>query len=116
MERNSSSFRDEGGYVFTHQGIVYRHIDISFQEQYDFLLSSGLYETLTSKGLLIRHREEDLGQFDGIPGLTNRVIRPDQVKFISFPFEWSFNQLKDAALATLEIQGLAIAHGMILND
>jgi hypothetical protein len=116
MERNRSSFRDEGGYVFTHQGIVYRHINTSFQGQYDFFLSSGLYEALTSGGLLIRHKEEDLTQFNGIPGLTNRVIRPDQVGFISFPFEWSFNQLKDAALATLEIQRLAISHGMILKD
>src|ERR1041385_494812 len=116
MERNSSSFRDEGGYVFTHQGTVYRHIDISFQEQYDFFLSSGLYETLTSKGLLIGDQEVDLKQFDGIPGLNNRVIRPEQVGFISFPFEWSFNQLKDAALATLEIQRLAIPRGLILKD
>jgi methyltransferase family protein len=116
MERSSSSFRDEGGFVFTHQGTVFRHVDRSFQDQYDFLLSSGLYDTLTSKGLLIKHQEEDLTQFAGIPGLTNKVLRPEQVEFISYPFEWSFHQLKDAALATLDIQGLAIAHGMILKD
>lgn len=29
-----------------------------------------------------------------------RVIRPELVPFISYPFEWTFGQLRDAALLT----------------
>ena len=36
--------------------------------------------------------------------------------FISYPYEWSFGQLKDAALATLSIQKRALKAGMSLKD
>ncbi|MCX6558696.1 MAG: SAM-dependent methyltransferase [Candidatus Aminicenantes bacterium] len=45
-----------------------------------------------------------------------KVIRPLPLPFISYPYEWSFSQLKDAALLTLDIQKTAMAHGMILKD
>ena len=45
-----------------------------------------------------------------------KVIQPDKVDFISYPYEWSFSQLKDAALATLAIQKEALNAGMILKD
>ncbi len=38
------------------------------------------------------------------------------MSFISYPYEWSFGQLKDAALATLSIQKRALQYGMSLKD
>jgi ribosomal protein L11 methylase PrmA len=45
-----------------------------------------------------------------------KVIEPEKIDFISYPYEWSFSQLKDAALATLELQQTALEHGMTLKD
>ena len=39
-----------------------------------------------------------------------------RVPFISYPYEWSFGALKDAALATLSIQKRALKSGMSLKD
>ena len=44
------------------------------------------------------------------------MIQPDPVPFVSYPYEWCFSQLKDAALATLEIQKIALQFGMVLKD
>ncbi|MDQ3222075.1 MAG: SAM-dependent methyltransferase, partial [Gemmatimonadota bacterium] len=44
------------------------------------------------------------------------VIRPERVQFISYPYEWSFGQLQDAASLTLEIQERALARGFTLRD
>ena len=44
------------------------------------------------------------------------VLQPDPVRFISYPYEWSFGQLRDAALLTLEIQERALAKGLTLRD
>ena len=44
------------------------------------------------------------------------VIKPAQLAFVSYPFEWSFSQLKASALATLQIQRQALAHGLSLKD
>ena len=45
-----------------------------------------------------------------------KVIRPEPVRLISYPFEWSFSQYKDAALLTLAVQRQALRHGMSLKD
>lgn len=45
-----------------------------------------------------------------------RVLQPETVPFISYPYEWSFSQWQDAALLTLRIQAAAIDHNMTLKD
>jgi hypothetical protein len=45
-----------------------------------------------------------------------KIIKPELIPFISYPYEWSFSQLKHAALLTLEIQQRSMAHGMSLKD
>lgn len=109
----SASFRDPSGYVFIRNGEFHRLISNSYRENYDLLMGSGLYSELVDRGLLIPHQE-------AAPAATGqdayKIIRPEQVPFISYPYEWCFSQLKDAALATLEIQSIALKYGMSLKD
>ena len=77
-------------------------------------MRSGLYAELTDRQLLVPH--SDAGQPLNVDEQVYKVLRPEQLPFISYPYEWSFSQLKDAALATLEIQRRALAHGMTLKD
>jgi hypothetical protein len=109
-----SSFRDPSGLLYLKGGVLYRQVNVGYREEYDLLLSSGLYPELVAKGLLIAH-EEVSSQF-AIEGNPYKVLKPEKVEFISYPYEWSFSQLKDAALATLRIQKRALAHGMSLKD
>ena len=44
------------------------------------------------------------------------MLRPEPVHFISYPYEWSFGQLQDAALLTLELQERALGRGLTLRD
>jgi len=110
----AASFRDPSGFLFKHQGTLYRQVNKSYQADYDLLRDSGLYDLLTEKGLLIPHREVslDLARTDD----AVRILEPELVPFISYPYEWCFSQLKDAALATLRIQRLALKKGMTLKD
>lgn len=77
-------------------------------------MSSGLYDSLVAEGLLIPHTETDIPA--AAPEQAYKVIAPERVAFISYPYEWSFSQLKDAALLTLRIQKLALEKGMVLKD
>ena len=43
-----SSFRDPGGFLFTHEGVIYRQVNISCKESYDELMASGLYDSLVA--------------------------------------------------------------------
>ncbi|MFH0881941.1 MAG: class I SAM-dependent methyltransferase [bacterium] len=108
------SFRDPSGFLFHHDDFLYRQINKSYQANYEFFASSGLYDELLKQQLLIPHHEVDLTPAK--PELAFKVIQPDPVRFISYPYEWSFSMLKDAALATLKIQQIALDFGMSLKD
>jgi ribosomal protein L11 methylase PrmA len=110
----SSSFRDPSGFLFYHDGLIYRQINNCYKENYDNLISSGLYETLVDANLLIHHGEVDLNS--PLPEKSYKIIQPEQIPDISYPYEWCFSQLKHAALTTLEIQKKAIDFGLSLKD
>lgn len=112
-KKELSSFRDPSGFVFNKDGQYYRQVNRIYQENYDLLMKSGLYKDLTDKRLLISHQEVSELKGDKI---GYKIILPEQINFISYPYEWCFSQLKDAALLTLEIQTVAMAHGMSLKD
>lgn len=108
------SFRDPSGFVFTRDGTLYRQVNTSFQERFEAFLASGLYDELVRDGLLIPH--EQVGLELSATNEAYAVIRPERVHFISYPYEWSFGQLQDAATLTLEIQERALARGFTLRD
>ncbi len=114
------SFRDPSGYLFVHEQTLYRRVNQAYESHYQKLNDSGLYERLIKRGLLIPHSEVGADDFpdkgDHHWRGAYKVLKPDLVPFISYPYEWSFSQLKDAALATLSIQKEALKHGMILKD
>lgn len=109
-----ASFRDPSGFLFSRGGILYRQVNRAYADDFSRLTESGLYEKLVKAGLLIPHTELD--EKPAEPALAFKVIRPERVPFISYPYEWSFSQLKDAALATLSIQKRALKAGMSLKD
>lgn len=110
----ASSFRDPSGYVYTHNGTLLRQINTVYQPDFDLLLSSGLYDRLVQKHYLVAH--EEVQEKPLFPALSYKIIRPEKIDFISYPYEWSFSQLKDAALLTLAVQKEALAAGMSLKD
>lgn len=112
--RIESSFRDPDGHVFIHEDILYRQVNKTYEEDYNHLIDSGLYHNLVNRGLLIPHTEVDLDY--RVSDSAVKILKPEEVWFISYPYEWCFSQLKDAALATLEIQKIALEHGMTLKD
>jgi len=112
--RSGASFRDPSGFIFNRDGEIFRQVNNSYQKEFDKLVSSGLYDDLIAQGRLVRHTETSEPPADN--SLVYKVIRPEPIPFISYPYEWSFSQLKDAALLTLAVTKSAIDKGMILKD
>ncbi len=77
-------------------------------------MRSGLYDALTQEGLLIPHVE--LGPQESAAPDAYQVLAPERIGLISYPYEWCFGQLQQAALTTLRIQKIAFEHGMTLKD
>lgn len=112
--RLTCSFRDPSGFLFNKDGIILRQVNYYYKDNYDLLFGSGLYKSLVELKMLIPHEEID--QIGVIPETAYKIIKPVQIRFISYPYEWCFSQLKEAALLTLQIQKTALEHGMWLKD
>lgn len=119
--KHPGSFRDPSGFLYYQDDVLYRAVSQIFKEHYDHLIASGLYKQLTDRGLLVSHEEvEPKIQYSDPscnPSFENyKVLKPELIPFISYPYEWCFSQLKDAALATASIHKMALNHNMELKD
>lgn len=112
-EVSAASFRDPAGFMFTRGSVLYRQVNEIYRSDYDLLMSSGLYNGLVGRGWLVPHEEVD--EPAAAEG-AYKILRPQKVDFVSYPYEWAFSQLKDAALLTLDVQLLALEHGLSLKD
>lgn len=108
-KRNTSSFRDPSGYVFIENNTVKRVINPIYFEQFNSLAESGFYNLLFEKKYLIPHKIFSANQ-------SKIIIEAQKIRFMSYPYEWSFLQYKHAALLTLKIQKLCLEHNFTLKD
>jgi predicted nicotinamide N-methyase len=105
------SFKDQAARVVKKDGQYFRYIFTAYQEEYAHLMTSGLYSTLVERHLLIPHQE-----IEALEDCDYKIILPEQINFLSLPFEWCYSQWLKVVLAYLEINLVALEHGMILKD
>lgn len=107
-----ASFKDPAARVFRiegEDGYIFRELHADYLPHYERFKSSGLAAELIRKKWLVPFEELS----DQEPGT---FLKAKKITFVSYPYEWSFNQWKDAALLTLKIQYQALKHGMVLKD
>ena len=113
MMNEFSSFRDPSGFVFCQDGALFRQVNECYGRQYDHLMRSGLYDALVLEKQLVAHQ---IAPITPDSAGAYCVIKPELIPMITYPYEWSFSQLKDAAVTTLRIHKRALEFGMILKD
>lgn len=114
MEFDSGSFRDRDGRVFRHNGSIYRVLSESAAADWQALSATKFFPRLMAEGKVIGSKQVD-PPVPLEPGWST-VLQHDLIPFISYPYEWPFGMLKDAALLQLEILLAAIEEDMILKD
>ena len=114
-QKVNSSFRDPDAFVFKDdEGVFYRQMNTSYQSDFELFISSGLYQLLSKSEKLISHVETNDVVFN--QSTHYKTIKPEQLPFISYAYEWCFDQFKDAAMLTLDVLKDALDKGMILKD
>lgn len=114
------SFRDRDSRVIVSDDAIYRALSPEGTEDWLALAGSPLLEQLTSTGQLIGSREVEssvLGESgELLPTGVERVLEHDRVPFVSYPYEWTFSMLQDAAKLQLDLGIAAIGEGLNLKD
>ena len=109
-----ASYRDPAGFLYEREGNLYRFVANTYKENFELLVTSGLEQQLIQQGQLLRYEVLAENHFNQSNWFT--TLRPQYLPFLSYAWEWSFHQLKDAALCTLRICKQALDHGFVLKD
>lgn len=109
------SFRDPDGRVlYSQDDRVLRGLSEQGAAAWRQLAHATFFHRLTQRGLLIPTRVAA----DVTPATLGwaAVLEHERVPFVSYPFEWSFGMLRDAALLHLEVLLDAMTAGMTTKD
>jgi ribosomal protein L11 methylase PrmA len=111
------SFRDPDSRVLVAGDAVYRLLSERGNEDWLALRDAPVFAQATAAGTLVATEavpREAVPELDGAPAAA--VLRHERVPFVSYPYEWTFGMLRDAALLQLDLLDRALADGLILKD
>lgn len=111
------SFRDPDARVFYHDGAVLRCLTAAAFADWTRLSSSAFYQRGTGSGSIVATEQfDDRNALQGLDSKWVAVLRHEEVPVISYPYEWPFGMLKDAALLQLDLTLGALDDGLTLKD
>lgn len=116
LEHVPGSFRDPRGHVFRSSGRIFRTITRSALDDYNFVKESGLLASLVEKQSLVKSWDVDAAELGVHDPMVAAVVEHARVPFWSHPYEWSFSQLRAAALHHLDLHLHALEKGATLID
>ena len=114
--RDAGSFRDPSGSVSVVNGHVYRTVMPAAAADHDSVRRTGILEELAGRGWVIEERRVDKAAAGCAGGPASYVVEHPRLAFISYPYEWCFHALKDAALLHLDVHLHCLDRGITLCD
>ena len=112
----SGSFRDPSGHVFRIDGAIIRSVSPSAASRFDQVLSTGIVDDLIKRGLLVETRKIPATVLGPRAQHAQYALEHAVIPYVTYPYEWSFQGLKAAALRHLEIHRRCLDAGVTLSD
>ncbi|HEX6221869.1 MAG TPA: class I SAM-dependent methyltransferase, partial [Acidimicrobiia bacterium] len=103
--------RDPASHVVLDDGRVIRLLDERGLAGWKALSDTAFFTRATNDGRLIESKQVEHSD----PTVAGALEHPT-VPFISYPYEWTFSMLRDAALLQLDLLGEALAEGITIKD
>ena len=118
MNFDSGSFRDRSARVFTSGEQVYRALSTEAYINWQQVSNQPFFRQRSLNGQIVGTEELSADERKKflLPSSVEAVLKHERIPFISYPYEWSFAMLRQAALVHLEILTDAVSSGLILKD
>jgi ribosomal protein L11 methylase PrmA len=115
------SFRDPDSAVFTRDGVVLRGLSERGAADWARLEASPFFGRLMDQGAVVRTSLATGDEAAGAPPSPRgapwaAVLRHERIPVVSYPYEWPFAMLREAALCQLDVLAAALDEGMSLKD
>jgi hypothetical protein len=118
---DGGSFRDPDGRVFQTPGAILRALSAEGAAEWDAFARTDLLDRLVEAGDLVATSPALSSDLDAVratdpDGEWVTVLRHERLPFVSYPYEWTFSMLRDAALLQLHVTREALRTGLGLKD
>lgn len=115
MQKVHGSFRDPSGAVFKYQNKIIRSISKIGEKKYIYIKNKNIIEDSIKNNFLIDTFEiNDVFLKEKLK--SSFLLEHKKLQYISYPYEWCFEQLKDAAIHHLNFQLFLLERGFELID
>jgi SAM-dependent methyltransferase len=117
MTPEHGSFRDANNRVFYHHGEVFRSLSAEAAANWHQLRQTAFFQRLMESGAVVGTETEGRADVTAqVSGQWAAVLRHEPIPFVSYPYEWPFGMLKDAAWLHLDVLEQALENGWTLKD
>ena len=121
VERDYGSFRDPSGYVFYYDNNVFRTVDNETLSLIGQLNGANILRELVDKGFLVptqilSDKDSVYKELESQLPCEHNFLRHERIPVITYPYEWPFSMLADAAILILNLQLELIEKGYSLKD
>jgi len=115
----AGSFRDRDGRIYRADKRIIRGVSASALQEFENLRSKKFYAKFRDAGQLVDSRVLSSGEVPFPPEVKQQwagFIEHEAIPMVSYPYEWTFGMLRDAALLQLDLVEAALLEGMTLKD
>ena len=114
--KEESSYRDNYGSVYYFNNKVLRTINYPAEDNYNILKNENIFSQSIKSNFLINFKEVEKNHIPEQLKKYKIILECEKLPFVSYPYEWSFDQLKDAAIHHLDFQIFLLNKDCILRD
>jgi SAM-dependent methyltransferase len=103
--------------VYDLDGVIVRGLSEAGEEDFAAVEASEFFRGAQADGALVGTRRVELSELPALEGQGwASALVHDRVPVVSYPYEWSFSMLQDAALLQLDLVRRCVADGFACKD
>lgn len=111
-----SSFRDNLGNIYYVDNRVIRTINSNGKKNFKYIVDEKILDESIKNNFLINTKIINKDELPSFFSKFEYVVESESIPYISYPYEWSFEQLKCAAIHHLNFQIFLFEKGAVLRD
>ncbi len=116
LHSEPGSFRDPATRVFYADDRVFRGLDSVAAKDWAQLSGTNFFPELVAQGKAVKTEVVDASSIPGVGGDYAAILEHEKIPYISYPYEWTFEMLRDAAVLHLEILLAALEEDVSMKD
>ncbi len=112
----AGSFRDRTGRVFLRGDRVFRTLSAEGLSEWQKVSRTNFFRDAAANGSIVGTVLSDDASVPDQSDSVSAVLEHDRIEMLTWPWEWSFSMLRDAALSQLDLLQAALREHCILKD